>query len=308
MTTKYAIHAAALGSTVWPGITGQAISKQREIHRPHTAGNSWNRLTSVKRQVNMGSLTTSGLKAVLDAMPQGTTSGLPYPCLGLTTDALNLWAFKEDDTLPKFAAGSTHEKLVIAAGFLALKGVSWREPGEPAVAKVDFYALSADGTTSPWVASAAAAPSVPPAESDFELDSLAIAGTTLDDISDLELSYDTQVKLRWAKSFGLYPTYISALTEGMIDVGLRFRCQDRSLFRTYGDFFFGGVKKTITLTFKDYAQGGARGTASCTLTLDALISADEADDGFPSSLMINAMAIKTTTDGVHPHTWTTAAS
>ena len=302
--TEHYIHAASIGATILPGVTGQAIERQREKHRPETAGNLWTRLDALKRQVGMISLTTSGVKQLLDLMPQGTgATQLPVPCMKLSAGApLTLWAISNQDDVPLPTAGAVHEKLLINLGAVALRRLAWRESGEPMVATATCWPISADGEAPYWAASQAALPTVPPVDSDMTLDAVSIGGVPLEDVSDIEVEIDCP----WTPSFKLpksrYPDYLSAAgARGICAVRFGWRSRDRSLLRAWGEGYKGGAVQTVELTLRDYAQAAERGATTFKLDLKCTIEAASVEDGRPSTVQVNCASLST--DGLNPFRW-----
>lgn len=314
--SEYSIHAAQVGATALPGITGQTIQRQREKHQPVTAGGMFHRLRSIKRQVGLVNLTTSGLKAILDLMPQGTgATALPYPHakIGSGTE-LTLWGVKGEDDLSRRATGTVHEKLLISKGLLALQRIAWREAGEPAVATVNAWPLSTDGETEYWTASADASPPALVDESDFTLYSAKVgtAGSlvAIPEPTDLELAFEAPAVPRFGFPGARRPTYIAgAPSEGYLAIACSLKTPDRSLFRTYGEGFAGSAERVLELIFKNYGQAAERGTATVTLTLKCTVECTQADDAHPGSVNLLAQALNTDLTGaVWPFTWATAAA
>jgi hypothetical protein len=302
--TEHYIHAASIGASVLPGVTGQAIERQREKHRPDTAGNLWTRLDSLKRQVAMVSLTTSGVKQLLDLMPQGSgATQLPVPCLKLSAGApLTLWSISNQDDVPLPTAGNVHEKLLINLGAVALRRLSWREPGEPVVATATCWPLSADGEASYWVPSQAALPTVPPVDNDYTLDAVSIGGTPIDNFGDLDLEIDCP----WTPGFKLpksrYPDYLSAAgARGTCSVKIGWRSRDRTLLRVWGEGYKSSAVQTVELTLRNYGQAAERGVTTLLMDLKCTVEATSIEDGRPSTVQVNCASLST--DGANPFRW-----
>ena len=237
-------------------------------------------------------------------MPRGSGATiLPVPCLKLdATNTLTLWALKGQDDLPLFDQSSVHEKMVISKGLLALRRISWREPGEPVVASLTGWALSADGITAPWVLSQAALPALPPTESDFTLDSLSIGGTALEDVSDLEIEFSAPWTPRWKAPSHRYPGYLSSsAARGICEVTATFKSSDRSLLRAWGPGFKGAAIDNFALVFRDYAQAAERGITTIPLSIAGTVEVSGAEDGRPSSVQVKVSSLST--DGSNPTTW-----
>lgn len=304
---SFIIHSASLGSTVLPGVTGHAIEVGRESHRPVTASNRWNRLASVARYLGTVNLTTTGIKALLDAMPQGSgAAALPYPCCSLAANNLTLWQLKQDDILPALASGSVHERMVIAAGLASLSELSWGGVGQPVQARVQAWPLSADGDASYWAKSQQAAPASPPLEADFEVESVTWGGVAIPEVGNLQLSI--QAPINPVHPVGkLYPTKLSAVpSSGVVAVTARLQVPDAALLRSYGEHFAGGALGNLVITMSNFAMAAERGALSVTLTLRGTAEVAGATAGRPGQTDLLISSVQDATDGTHPFSWATA--
>lgn len=303
--TDHFIHAASLAGTTLTGVSGQTIEVQREKHDPESPGNIWNRLKAIKRQSAMISLTTASVKQVLDLMPQGSgATALPVPCLKLSAGApLALYTVSNQDDVPLPTAGSVHEKLLVNLGAVALRRLSWSEPGEPMVANLTAWPLSADGETLYWTASQVALPSPAAVDADVTLDYLTIGGgSPVEGISDLELEIDCPWTPRFKLPKSRYPDYISSAgARGICKVRLGYKAQDRSLLRAWGSGYKGSAIQTVELGLRDYAQAAERGTNVTKIELKCLMEVTGVEDGRPSTATVNCESISA--DGSNPFRW-----
>lgn len=301
--TEHYIHAAAIGATILPGATGQTIERQRDHHAPESPGNVWNRLRSIKRQVGLVSLTSGGVAAILGLMPQGSgPTQLPVPCMALGANPLVLWAVANQDNVPLLEQTNLHEKISIAKGVLALRRLSWREAGEPVLATMTAWPLSADGEASYWSMTAEAAPTAPPVDADYTLDSLTIGETPVAPFTDLEVEIDCPWTPRFKNPKSRYPDYIAgAGSRGICNVRIGWRSLDRSLLRSFGEGFSGGAVQVVELILRDYANMAQRGSNVFKLKLNCVIEAAQAEDARPSTVQVTCHSIST--DGTNPFLW-----
>ena len=302
--TEHYIHAAAIGATVLPGVTGLTAERQREYHRPESAGNLWPRLDAIKRQIAVVSLTTSGVKALLDLMPQGLgATALPVPCLKLSPAApLKMWAISNQDDVPLPTAGSAHELLTVNLGPVVLRRLAWREPGEPVVATVTAWPLSADGVASYWAPSLAGLPTIPPVDADYTIDSVKIAGVEIDNLSDLDVEIDCPWTPRFRSPSSRYTDYVAAAgARGRCAVKIGWKSLDRTLLRVWGEGYKSGAVQTVAIVLRDYGQAAERGATTYNLDLKCTIEATSVEDGRPSSVQVNCHSLST--DGLNPFRW-----
>lgn len=303
----FIIHSAQLGTAVLPGVTGAAVEAQRETHRPATASNRWHRLASIARYMGSINITTTGIKDLLDQMPQGSgAAALPYPCVSLATKNLTCWNLLQDDVLPQLASGNVHEKLLVAKGLAALSELSWGGPGQPVQARVQAWPLSADGSASYWTKSQAAAPAAPPAESDFEVSSVTWGGVAITELSGLQLSI--QAPTNPVHPVGkLYPTKLSAVpSSGVVAITARMQVPDLTLLRSWGEHFAGGAVGDLVIVCKNYAQAAERGSSTVTITLRGTAEAMGATGGRPGQSELMVSSVQDATDGTNPFSWETA--
>ena len=283
----YTLHAAQLGTTILPGVSGVAIDAGRQIHQSQGAGNLYARTASIARYAGKVDLTTTGLAAALGELD--LTAAIPAQ--KLATKNLTCWATKVDDVMPAYTAGSTHEKILIALGLITLNKLSWSRPGEAAVASLEAWPLSADGAAEFWTKSAAALPTQVGTDADYDLDSLTIGGTGYNLITDLELSPSSNPAPEWPAR-GIDPTFIrQAPATGPISIGMSFRSEDRSLLRTAGQHFSGGAVVSVVAVFKNFAPGAARGASTVTVTLTGLVHVAQATDARPGSVAVSVLGV-----------------
>lgn len=305
----FVVHAATIGTTDLPGVIGAAVESGRTAHRPVTASNPWNRLASIARYAGAVTLTTTGLKALLDKMPQGSgAAALPYPCMSLAGDApgLTLWSLKQDDLLPKLASGTVHEKMVIGAGLLSLTELSWQGNGNPVQATARCLPLSADGAASYWTKSQAVAPSLAPLEADYEVTSVTWNGTAIPEVSGLTLSIDAPATVRHNVGKTYPQSLAGAPSGGVVGVTARIQCPDSALLRSWGEGFEGSALRSLVIVCKDFAQAAERGSSTVTITIVGTGEVVQAQRGRPDSVELLVTAVKGTTDASVPFTWATA--
>jgi hypothetical protein len=301
--TEYHIDAAQLGSTVLTGTTGRAMELTRDMHRPETAGNFWNRLSAIKRKGAVITLTTASAKQLLDLMPQGSSPALPVPLVEITEGApLTLWAIKDQDNLPLPATGVVHEKLVITKGVIALRRMAWAEVGDPTMLTATVWPLSTDGEAPLWTATEAAKPNLPPVDQDMTLEYLKIGSTEVDSISDLSLEIECPWQPRWKSPRAVYTDYLAtAGPRGIIVVRASWRSMDRSLLRLWGDGFKDDAVQTITIATRTYGQLADRGDVTDAMDLQCSLEVSSVEDGRPGTVQVTATSIST--DGTNPFRW-----
>jgi hypothetical protein len=305
--TAFVIHSAAIAGTFLPGVLGHAVEAGREVHRPETASNLFHRLASVGRYNGMATFQTSGIKALLDLMPQGAGAAqLPYPCLDLSVGSgLELWQLKQDNVLPKLATGTVHEKLVIAKGQLAITDFSWGGMGQPLIADLKCYPLSADGIASYFTKSAVAAPALPPLEGDYEIASVTWAGTAIE-VESFGLNIQAAVQPRWGNGKP-YPQFLSSSPAGgVVSIGARLQVADSALFRSWGENFQAGAVGNLVIVAKNFALAAERGANTVTLTLRGVAEFQSLSGGRPGSGELQVTSLKDDTGTVVPLTWATA--
>jgi hypothetical protein len=302
--TEYYYGAAQLGATVLTGCVGGGSEITRNKHNPRTAGNTWERLRAIKTHAAQVRLETASLGTLLDFLPQGGASNLPYPCKAVSSGSdILLWSLQQDDILPIPKAGSTHERTTIPKYFAHLSRIAWPGPGEPALSTLIVHPLSADGTATYWTRAAAAAPSLPGIDDDWTLDGLTIGGSAMEDISDFSLDIEAPITPRYKAPNHVYPTIISAIASDVVRASMSFKSMNTALLRTYGDGFSGSAAVSVVATFRNYAQASTRGGSTKTITMSATVEATASDSGRSDSVQVLCEAIKSTTDANHPLTW-----
>jgi hypothetical protein len=302
--TEHFIHAATLAGATLTGVTGQTIEVTREKHEPESPGNIWNRLRAIKRQSAMIALSTSSVKQVLDLMPQGSgATAFPVPCLKLSAGApLALYTVNNQDDVPLPTAGTVHEKLLVNLGAVALRRLTWAEPGDPIVASLNAYPLSADGEALYWAASQVALPAQAAVDADCTLDYITVGGSAIEAIHDVELDIDCPWTPRFKLPKSRYPDYISSAgARGICKVKLAYKSSDRTLLRAWGSGFKGSSIQTVELGLRDYAQAAERGATVYKIELKCLMEVTGAEDGRPSSASVTCESIST--DGLTPFRW-----
>jgi hypothetical protein len=289
--SNFLIHSVVAGATALPGVVGSGSEVGKVTHEPATASNVFNRLRSVKRYAGTATFESTGLRALLDLMPQGSPA-LPYPCADIASIAtgLKFYSLQQDDVLPRLKTGSVHELLTISAGQIAITRIGWDGVGEPITAQVRVTPLSTDGTTTYWPCTAVAAPSNPPLEADFEVTRMRFAGTDITELGNFDLSFNAPIALRYQVG-KVYPQGLTlAPAGGLVEITASMQVPERSYHRTWGDAF--QAPGDLIIDCKNYAQAAERGATTCTMTLRCTGEVETNTDGRPSSTRLLFKSIK----------------
>lgn len=302
----YDIHAGLWNTTKLPGLTGAAVQVGRQTRIMANSGSPHRRLISAARYVQQVTLQTRALSTMLAKL--GTSGTDPVPCSSIAAVGnLVLGAAQQDDILPKYTSGSTHELMTIAAGLACLRDLSWSGPGDGVDCGIGIWPLSSDGGTSGWSIAAGALPSMPTAEEEYDLATAQWNGSDLLGMTNLRVSFDTGPSPIFNPG-KIYPQYIrQAPTSAPIAVDASFTLPDRSVLRSYGEHFSGGAIANLVLTFKQFDQAAARNTSKIvTFTIAGVAEVTAASDGRPSSVNVTVHGIAA--DGVtSPCTWSIGA-
>lgn len=299
--TDFRIHAATLGGTALPGCSGYAAEVGRSIAAFATSGAAHRRLIAAGRYAKAVDITTSGLFTVLSKL--GTPATVPVPCASLAghVGGLVLAASAQDSILPADTAGAA-ELMTITNGLIALRGISWSQPGEACVCDVGVWPLSTDGAADAWTLTQGAIPALPASEEDYDLFSATWKGTALDGMTGLQLSIATNPQVEFNPG-AVYPTMIrQAPSTGPIEVSAGFTLPDRAALRSYGQHFHGGAVGALALTFRRFSNAASHDAVNpVTLTLTGVAEVSQAQDGRPGSVSVTVHGVKT--DGTSPLAW-----
>lgn len=307
MSYESYIHAAAIGTSVLAGVTGRVIERSIDPHRPESAGNRWHRHNSIRRHKGGVNLITASVKDMLDRMPQGTgAAALDLPCVALGASPLYLWTVQNQDDVPLPTAGSTHELVTISKGVLVLKRLTWSSPGEPTIATVSVFPLSADGLASFWTLTQGALPAAPPVDADYTLKQITIdGGAALTEISDIETDFELPARPRFKAPASRYQDAISlGGTAGLCGARIGWKTTDATLMRTWGDGYKGSAIATVELQLEPYAQAAERDTDALKLLkieIKGLLSIGNAEGGRPNTYQVSGEALSA--DGTSPVRW-----
>ncbi len=291
LNQNYAIHAAKWGVTVMPGVQGVASQFGRESRIVGHAGAAFARLGSVAAYAKYATLSTGALKSFWSKL--NGSAGIP--CADLSVNGpLTLFGARIDDVLPAFVSGSNHESLAIAKGLAIMRSLSWSKTGGGAVMEIGVWPLSADGDADCWDATAAALPTLPAAEEDYDLHSIALGGSALEGATDFKMTIDTGATGKWNPG-KIYQQYISqAPATNLIRIGGTLTLPDRSLLRTWGPHFKGAAVDSLTFSLRPFKQAAARDTANqIDVTLACVVQVLEARDSRASSVSIQFDGIST---------------
>lgn len=222
------------------------------------------------------------------------SSGNELPFLALTD--LKWYALLQDQNAPAAAAGTVHEQGHATAGTLFMTGLDCVANRE-AVMHLAAPLTSSDGSTIPYSYSQVTLPSDPGLIAPYTIDSVTIAGTTVNEVASISLRAAVDLQTE----FGMKP-YPRLARPRKVDWTLSVRHNNLSLERLIAE-----QGASIIVTLKPLATGGpTRGTPTMTWTVPGAVFRGTSSRPGAGNAALEHIAVGRF-DGVnYPATWSVA--
>ncbi len=248
-----------LNTTALGGMQKVGYIPNISLVKPRTDGRATTCIATIGKQAPAVDCSTQNLAAYLALMAAaGSTVALPFLAL---TD-LKWYGRKEDPNSPKFLATSVHELATATAGTSFMTGIS-ATANEPAVLSFMNILTCSDGTTHPITWTQAAAPADANTIAPYFLSTVAIDGTTVDEVNSVDISVGVDVQTE----FGMLP-YPRFARPRAVDWSITVRHNDKTVERVKTD-----KAAAIVVTFKNANNGApTRGATVITFTVTGLLS------------------------------------
>lgn len=182
--TKHTIHAATIGSTVLPGVSGQAVEHTAEMTVAAGAGDHYARGHFTTQALTTVELRTRAIHTMLGKLELTTVSPqLNLADAGKSLELVFAKALTKGDGYE--ASASISYEYAVGLGWLASLASG---PGGIWQATLRAIPCSSDGTTAPGTRSASAAvPSLPTSTELYRTASVTVGGTALSRWADIGL-------------------------------------------------------------------------------------------------------------------------
>lgn len=200
----YAIQLA--GGAVIGGVTRQDLDFGNEITAEALAGSPHARLAMKRGSRSSYKFST---KDVRNALALTGTEGAKVKT-GATLTAFNIFEVKLDECGKPIASGTVHRKIACTFGCLIPRRLSV-SAGQDAELDFEFFPLSTDGVTFPWVVTTIAIgslPTLPTTEERYTIGPFAAESITIDRLTQLSIDFGLRAESIMLDS-AISPTHLS---------------------------------------------------------------------------------------------------
>jgi hypothetical protein len=282
MTIGFGPARLTLNGAAIKGTSAARFSKRQARRTVGNGGDLHATLVTAMTEAPRLDFVTTDIGVVLAALSNAQT---PMAVLS-GAGAVALWP-KGNEAGPGWASGSTGKQVAMATGSAYVNRLSW-SPGAGAVVEVSAFGTSSNGTTSPAVESAVAAPAQLGSGTEFVLTALTVGGVAVPQIASLsiEVGHKAENNLASAYNLGLPQPLrvVSAGASGIIEITCTIETHDMTANLNGG--------AVVVATFQDKALGGPGfGTGQVVVTLNGeLLDDDDYSDGNPGSRTLQILA------------------